>query len=324
MKARTLLTGLILGLFNFIYLAFLLLLALTAATRQPVLLSAFLQGEYALYSLASVIFILIFSQAYAALYLKDPAVFLQKPGKKKLPDLAGFLFFSLLLTMLFAVFFRTGAAGGPYPHPLFLALPFLMLGSWALRGILRFFSGMILFNLFFPLYQNTNQADRQLYRIYGYDEFVVKAIEIANHARRFSLSVGFIILYIPDLAVLEDPKHRKFIRKQLNFLFTENSRNYEPWSRSAEKDLYLKILETTNRNEFMEAAERFSSIFRQNQFYILNRPVALKVKMLHLFLDNSFLRENENRGPLDLFAFLRENCDLLKSMNEEVRLIDLK
>ncbi|MDD5067168.1 MAG: hypothetical protein PHF84_08990 [bacterium] len=321
MKFKNIIIGLLLGLINYLYLSFLFMLTFHYLFRHPFSRFPGPKTSLLLGILTPAIFI-IHSLIYCRKISGQEDKFVKRTYKKRIMEFLEFLLHSLLIIGL--IFLLLGISKDNSLPFLSAVLLLLLLSSISLSKIFLFFYHIIFTNIFFMAYENFVSSVHKLYKIYEYNEFLVKAQEIINHARRFNLHIGFILLYLPDLLKIADPGHQKFLRKQINFLFTENSRNYEPWSRSPEKNIYLKLLETKSQNEFMEAAERFFTIIKQNQFFILNQQVDLKTKMLNIYLDESYLNSEQNNISETFLPLLNQNLELLKTMKEEVKILVLK
>jgi len=104
----------------------------------------------------------------------------------------------------------------------------------------------------------------------------------------------------------------------------ENSRNYEHWGRSKDKDVYIKILEVRDKDEIMTTSERFFSLLKQHAFYILNKPYKLEFKMLGVYLKKSYFEENELNFMDEFLLILRQNMELVRRMEEDFKIIELE
>ncbi len=135
----------------------------------------------------------------------------------------------------------------------------------------------------------------EIYKIYTLKEFMNNIEPILNHSLRFNLKPGFIIIHFSNLTDIEKnfkKNELKFIRKQINFLLTNNSRDYEPWGRDESKTVYVKILETKNEKETELAGIRFYNIIKNHDFYIYEKKVDINFKIISIIIKDINLKES--------------------------------
>ena len=114
------------------------------------------------------------------------------------------------------------------------------------------------------------------------------------------------------------------MRKQINFLLINNSRNYESWGRSKHKNFYIKILEVNDKNDVVEACERFFSLLKQHNFYVLNKKVEMNLKMLGVFLKKKYFESNELNLMDEFLLVLKQDFELVRRMEEDLKIIELE
>lgn len=323
MKKKITIAGILLGTMNFLYLYFLFTLVLfifyktSIFSSQIKLLNIFIIAGCFLFFLGySIIKINKISKKFNR--------FIKINTSNKIFELFEFLLFSVIISVLFYLIFKIELSNNYLLESSVFVLIFLIAGSIAFDRIFYFFSNIILYNFFYSYYTLHYADENKIYRIYDYEDFLERARELINQTQRFKLNMGFIILYFSNLDNNKSFQYQKFLRKQINFLLIENSRNYEHWGRSRDKNIYIKILEVSDKDALLEACERFFSLMKQHQFFVLNKSVEVNFKMLGVYLKQSYFDSNEISMMDEFLLILKQDFELVRRMEEDLKVIELE
>ncbi len=323
MKKKITIAGCLLGIINFFYFYLLLSLILYFFYHKNIL-SAQINISTLIYLISSYLLFTFYSIFESRRIIKNFAQFIKTPYTNKVLELIEFIMFSIIILLLFYFVLKIKLTEIYLVKSTVYILFFLIIGSLSFKKIYCFFSNIIILNLFYDYYSYDYIDDNKIYRIDEFDDFLDKSQELINQAKRFGLNLGIIVLYFNNLDKFKDFQYQKFLRKQINFILIENSRNYEHWGRSKEKDIYIKIVEVKDKDDLIETSERFFSILKQNQFYILNKPITLDFKMLGVYLKKDYFESNDINLMDEFLLIVKQDFEVIRRMEEDLRIIEIE
>lgn len=323
MKKKITIAGFLLGSINFFYFYLLLSLILYFFYHKNIL-SVQINISTFVYLMLCYLLFTLYSIFELRKIIKNFAKFIKTPYTNKVLELIEFIIFSIIILLLFYFVLKIKLTEIYLVKSTIYILFFLIIGSISFKKIFCFFSNIIILNLFYDYYSHDYVDDNKIYRIYEFDDFLEKSHELINQAKRFGLNLGIIVLYFNNLDKFKDFQYQKFLRKQINFILVENSRNYEHWGRSKEKDIYIKIVEIKDKDDLIETTERFFSMLKQHQFYVLNKPVTLDFKMLGVYLKKEYFESNDINLMDEFLLIVKQDFEVIRRMEEDLKIIELE
>ena len=323
MKRKSLIAGFFLGFIVFLHLCFLLALTLHFFFNKNIFLSQF-TSDNLFYMITGFLLVIFFSALKLHKIINNFNELIDYAEKNRLIEFIEFLFFSILMVLLFILILRLNLSQKELLKNGVFILLFLVFGSMVFNKIFEFFISIMLLNILYPDTIGSTIALGKEYSISNNKEFLEKSRALMNQAKRFNFDLGIIVLYFPDMNKIQDVQHNRFLRKQLNFLLLQHSRDYEPWGITGDKDLYVKLISARNKGEIINASERFFSVLKQHPFYILHKPVQVDFKMLGVYLRKSDLESDELDFVDEFLLILNQNYEMIKEMDEDLKIIDIE
>jgi hypothetical protein len=120
------------------------------------------------------------------------------------------------------------------------------------------------------------------------NEFIRECLNTASRSDRYKLATGFLGFRILNTGELEQdlgPEGMTFLSRQIVFLITQNSRTYEPWMRTQEKDIYINVMQFRSAQELAFAEERFKKLMLEHDFTVLDRSIRPAISIRSTLLD---------------------------------------
>jgi len=323
MRKKYIFGGLLLGAVIYLYLLFLLSLSLFLFSHQNIISGLWNQKDL-FFAGIGLLLIMIFSVFRLYAVIKSFNNLINYAEKNRINELMELLLFSALLVFLFYILQRENLFLIQPRQSAVLILVFIVFGSFSFKKIFDIFTGLLLLNVLYPDSIGAASAPGKEYQISGNKEFLEKAKSLINQAKRFNFDLGIIILFFPEMNSKKDINHQRFLKKQVNFLLLQNSRNYEPWGIEDNNELYVKLITVKNKKEVINASERFFSIIKQHPFYILHKPIKMDFRMLGVYLKKSRFDTDKLNFINEFLLILNQNYELIRSMEEDLKIIDVE
>jgi GGDEF domain-containing protein len=242
--------------------------------------------------------------------------FLKKEIIYKIDSKDGILFFvysiAIILIINFAKYLIINLKNFSFIF-LMLMILFYFLLLFPLYNMNKFILALILLN--FKIL-NLKSKDK-IYNIYEGQELFGKLEILVNFIRRYNLNLGLVLFYISNINLIEK-EHGKngviFLRKQLNFLLSQNIRSYELVGRNESKDVYILFVAVHKEDEIKFILERFLQIIKKFKFMIYDKELELKIKSAGFFINNSIL----NSRDFQISNLIENAIKNLKKQSKEI------
>ncbi len=181
---------------------------------------------------------------------------------------------------------------------------------------------LVAFNFSF---KKGGSSQNKIFTIYNFNEFVDITESIINQSKRLNLNTGIILLYIKNMEQLSrnlKEQEMSFLRKQIMFLLSQNSREYEPWGRTDDKMVYMKSVQYKSKVELELASKRFFSLITRHNFQIYDKQVEVKFCMLTYRYDDKKIVMDDETLHSKVREVIISLIEYVKRMKKDFEIIE--
>ncbi len=164
----------------------------------------------------------------------------------------------------------------PHPIRIYICIATLFFASFSHFQLLHFFVYFFLIRLFRNTLNLSEIISHHSTTIRNIDHFLVIHSSVINRCKRSGDTLVITGFTIGNSSWIRE-RYGTFgisqIMRQIDFILTEHSRNYEPWGIVPDHMLFVNFFQIGRDDDPGSANDRFSSILSHNEFVILESVV---------------------------------------------------